>query len=139
MPIVAFLLLLLTLSDGAWACTCADESIAEKYSRASIIVRARVVATSLHKNPRAKGDPLNPEIVRADARVLETLKGAITKRLRIESGANYRDPVCNIGLLAGAEYLFVLGNKSVASKCNSWLLDGDPDGNEVLKKLRALK
>ena len=80
-----------------------------------------------------------PMIVRAKVNILETLKGSGREPSSVEGGANYRDAVCNIALVTGAEYLFVLESTPVVSSCNSWFLDGDPAGEKMLQQFRSLK
>ena len=107
------------------------------YGEATIVMRGKVVSTSLQTNP-GLGDELGTEIVRAKVATLEVFKGRQVESLVVVGGTNYRNPVCTLPLVAGGEYVFVLGKDMVASHCNSWFADA-PDRQEEVKTFRRLK
>lgn len=82
------------------------------YAEATIVVRGKVVATSLERNP-GLGDELGENIVRAKVTSLEIYKGQKTESLDVVGGSDYHKPVCTLPLIAGGEYVFVLGKDMV--------------------------
>jgi Tissue inhibitor of metalloproteinase len=131
------LIALLAFSGFAVACSCSQMTGSAMYANAAIVVRGRVVATTLHRNP-GLGDELGESIVRAKVISLEIFKGQKTESIEVVGGSDYRNPVCTLPLVAGGEYIFVLGKDLVVSHCNLWLSD-TPDRQEAIKTFRRMK
>lgn len=107
------------------------------YAEATTVVRGKVVTTSLQTNP-GLGNELGANIVRAKVTSLEVYKGQKVESLEVVGGSDYRNPVCTLPLIAGEEYVFVLGKDMVVSHCNSWLSD-TPERQEAMKTFRRMK
>ncbi len=107
------------------------------YAEAAVVVRGKVVATSLQANPGLGGE-LGANIVRTKVTPLEIYKGQKTESFEVVGGSDYRSPVCTLPLVAGSEYVFVLGKDMVVSHCNSWL-SGASDRQEAMKTFRRMK
>lgn len=133
----AALIALLTCSGFAEACSCTRMTGSAMYADASMIVRGTVLATSLQKNP-GLDDDLGVNVVRAKVTALEVFKGRQTETFEVVGGTDYRNPVCTLALVAGGEYIFVLGKEMVVSTCNSWFSD-TPEKQEVVKTFRRMK
>lgn len=131
------LVALLAFSGVAVACSCTQMTGSAMYSEAAVVVRAKVVATSLQTNPGLGGE-LGANIVRAKVTPLEIYKGQKTESFEVVGGSEYRNRVCTLPLVAGGEYVFVLGKDMVASHCNSWLSD-TPERQEAMKTFRRMK
>jgi len=131
------LIALLAFSGVAVACSCSRMTGSAMYAQATIVVRGKVVATSLERNP-GLGDELGENIVRAKVTSLEIYKGQKTESLEVVGGSDYRNPVCTLPLIAGGEYVFVLGKDMVVSHCNSWLSDS-PERQEAMRTFRRMK
>jgi len=127
----------LAFCSAAHACSCARMTGSTQFADAELVLRGRVVATSLVKNP-GLGAELGREVVRAEVTPIEIFKGKLSTRYVVIGGSDYGNPVCTRALISGVEYVFTLGAEMVASSCNSWLSD-DPEIKESLKTFRRLK
>lgn len=127
---------LMALHGVATACSCVKMTGPAWYEQATVVMRGKVVATYLAKNP-GLGNELGTEIVRAKVTPSEVLKGSSASAIEVVGGSDYRNPVCRRSLVAGAEYVFAVGSDMVVSTCNSWLVD-EPEVQEKLKTFRRL-
>lgn len=131
------LLLLLGFSGAVSACSCARMTGSARYAEATVVFHGKVVAASVTENP-GLSEFLGSEIVRAKIAPIEIFKGAGAPSFEVTGGTDFRNPVCNLPLVAGVEYVFALGPDMQVSSCNSWAA-GAPDKEESVKTFRRLK
>jgi hypothetical protein len=137
MPKAALVLALLVAAGHASGCSCVKRTGSQTYAEATLLLRGKVVATSLVSNPGV-GDHLGKQVVRASVQPIEVFKGTAPASVEVIGGTLYQQPVCTRPLVAGVEYVFALDPNMVADSCNSWAAD-DPAIEEPLRTFRRLR